>query len=195
MKMRLSPLILLLPLLAVTTTRASDDQAETRLKAAVDEVVGIAKSAKDRTSLINEEKAPLEKILNFQIMTRRAVGPGWRQFTPEQQSEAVKLFTSLIMRTYTAKFTPGVTPTVVFKSTASPQPGREEITTTSDYKGSNYDVIYRMEQNNGQWEITDVVIEGVSLVANYRSQFDGQFKQGGVNAVLLSLRKAVSESK
>jgi phospholipid transport system substrate-binding protein len=194
MKMRLFPLVLILPILAAVA-QASDDAAETRLKAAVDEVVGIAKKAKDRTSLINDEKAPLTKILNFQIMTRRAIGPGWRQFTPAQQTEAVKLFTNLILRTYTAKFTPGVTPSVIFKSTATPEPGREEITTVSDYKGSNYDVIYRMEQNQGQWEITDVVIEGVSLVANYRAQFDGQFKQGGVDAVLKALQKSVVESK
>ena len=194
MKLPLFPsllLFLLLPFIA----KAADDAAETRLKAAVDEVVGIAKKAKDRTALINDEKAPLTKILNFQIMTRRAIGPGWRQFTPVQQAEAVKLFTNLILRTYTAKFTPGVTPSVIFKSTATPEPGREEITTVSDYKGSNYDVIYRMEQNQGQWEITDVVIEGVSLVANYRAQFDGQFKQGGVDAVLKALQKSVAESK
>ena len=84
---------------------------------------------------------------------------------------------------------------MIFKSTATPEPGREEITTVSDYKGSNYDVIYRMEQNQGNWEITDVVIEGVSLVANYRAQFDGQFKQGGVDAVLKALQKSVAETK
>jgi phospholipid transport system substrate-binding protein len=194
MKSRILPSLLFL-LLVPCLAQAADDAAETRLKAAVNEVIGIAKSATDRTSLINEEKAPLAKILNFQIMTRRAIGPGWRQFTPAQQEEAVTLFTTLILRTYTAKFTPGVTPSVLFKNTASPEPGREEITTTSEYKGSNYDVIYRMEQNQGEWEITDVVIEGVSLVANYRAQFDGQFKQGGVAAVLKSLHKAVTESK
>ena len=194
MRTRLFLQALLFPLMAAAVL-AADNEAETRLKASVDEVTVIAKNAKDRASLINQEKPALAKILNFQIMTRRAIGPGWRQFTPGQQAEAVKLFTDLILRTYTAKFTPGVAPSVVFKSTTSPEPGRQEITTTSEYKGSKYDVVYRMEQPQGPWEITDVVIEGVSMVANYRAQFDSQFKQGGVDAVLKALQKAVAESK
>jgi phospholipid transport system substrate-binding protein len=51
-----------------------------------------------------------------------------------------------------------------------------------------------MEDKEG-WLITDVMIEGVSLVANYRSQFDSEFKQGGVNAVLQALQRSVTESK
>jgi phospholipid transport system substrate-binding protein len=191
--MRLFPRILLFPLLA-TIALASNDGAENRLKESVNEVVSIAKSAKDRASLITAVQPPLEKILNFQIMTRRSVGPGWRQFTPDQQAEAIKLFTTLILRTYTAKFTPGESPAVVFKTSTSPEPGREEITTSAEYKGSTYDVVYRME-NQGGWEITDVVIEGVSLVGNYRAQFDGEFKQGGANAVLKALRRTVADTK
>ena len=136
----------------------------------------------------------LEKILDFQIMTRRAVGPGWREFTPQQQKEATSLFTTLILRTYTAKFTPGEYPDVIYKTSSSPAPGRVEIPTTAQYKGSRYDVLYRLEDKGG-WLITDVVIEGVSLVANYRSQFDSEFKQGGVNAVLQALQRSVTESK
>ncbi|MCX7319185.1 MAG: ABC transporter substrate-binding protein, partial [Hyphomicrobiales bacterium] len=100
----------------------------------------------------------------------------------------------LILRTYTAKFTPGEYPDVIYKTSSSPAPGRVEIPTTAEYKGSRYDVIYRMEDKGG-WLITDVVIEGVSLVANYRSQFDAQFKQGGVDAVLNALHRSVDESK
>ena len=128
-------------------------------------------------------------------MTRRSIGPGWKQLTPDQQQEAVRLFTTLILRTYTAKFTPGESPSVEFKGAASPCPERTEISTTSLYKGSRYEVIYRMEDQSGNWTITDVVIEGVSLVANYRSQFDETFQQGGPAAVIKALDRSVAESK
>jgi phospholipid transport system substrate-binding protein len=59
------------------------------------------------------------------------------------------------------------------------------------YKGSKYNVIYRLEEIDG-WRITDVVIEGVSMVGNYRTQFDAEFKQGGADAVLDALKKSVS---
>ena len=193
MKIRLVCLTLLFPLL-VGVSLASNEGAETRLKSSVNQVVTTAKQAKDRAVLIAKVKPVLENILDFQIMTRRAVGPGWREFNPAQQKEAIGLFTTLILRTYTAKFTPGEYPDVIYKTSSSPAPGRVEIPTTAEYKGSRYDVIYRMEDKGG-WLITDVVIEGVSLVANYRSQFDAQFKQGGVDAVLNALHRSVDESK
>jgi phospholipid transport system substrate-binding protein len=180
---------------------ASTDAAESRLKASVDQVVKVTKSSGDREALISGVKPVLENILSFETMTRRAVGPGWKQFTPAQQKEAVRLFTILILRTYTAKFTPGEYPSVIYKTPSTPSPGRVEIPTTSLYKGSRYEVIYRLEdQANGQggaesWLITDVVIEGVSMVGSYRSQFDSEFKQGGAPAVLSALQRSVSEAK
>ena len=192
-----SLLLLILPFLLIQgTVRASTEEAENRLKASVDKVVAVAKSAPDRKALIVGVKPVLENILSFDAMTRRAVGPGWRQFTPEQQKEAIRLFTTLILRTYTAKFTPGELPGVEYKTASSPAPNRVEIPTTSLYKGSRYDVIYRLEETDGApWRITDVVIEGVSMVANYRTQFDSQFKQGGADAVIAALNRSVAESK
>lgn len=192
-----SLLLLILPFLLIQgTVRASTEEAENRLKASVDKVVAVAKSAPDRKALIAGVKPVLENILSFDAMTRRAVGPGWRQFSPEQQKEAIRLFTTLILRTYTAKFTPGELPGVEYKTASSPAPNRVEIPTTSLYKGSRYDVIYRLEETDGApWRITDVVIEGVSMVANYRTQFDSQFKQGGADAVIAALNRSVAESK
>ncbi len=192
-----SLLLLILPFLLIQgTLLASTEEAEKRLKASVDKVVAVAKSAPDRKALIAGVKPVLENILSFDAMTRRAIGPGWRQFTPEQQKEAIRLFTTLILRTYTAKFTPGELPGVEYKTASSPAPNRVEIPTTSLYKGSRYDVIYRLEETDGApWRITDVVIEGVSMVANYRTQFDSQFKQGGADAVIAALNRSVAESK
>lgn len=174
---------------------ASNEAAENRLKASVDQVVTIAQNSKNRDALIGAVKPVLEKILNFEVMTRRSIGPGWKQLSPDQQQQAVKLFTTLMLRTYTAKFTPGELPAVEYKPSGSTAPGRVEIPTTSLYKGSRYDVIYRMEDQNGTWSITDVVIEGVSLVANYRTQFDSEFKHGGADGVLKALQRSVAESK
>ena len=194
MKFPLALLTCIFPLMT-GLAHASNEAAENRLKASVDQVVTIAKNSQTRDALISQVKPVLEKILNFEVMTRRSIGPGWKQFTPGQQQEATKLFTTLMLRTYTAKFTPGELPAVEYKASSSTAPGRVEITTTSLYKGSRYDVIYRMEDQNGSWTITDVVIEGVSLVANYRTQFDSEFKKGGPEAVLKALRHAVDESK
>jgi len=129
----------------------------------------------------------------FESMTRRAVGPGWRQFTPAQQAEATKLFTKLIIRSYSEKFTPGQQPDIKYLKATSPGAGKVEIPTSTVYKGSRYTITYRLE-NRGKWLVTDILAEGVSFVANYRAQFDELVKKGGAVAVLDSLKQSVSRT-
>ncbi len=133
----------------------------------------------------------LVRRICFESMTRRAIGPGWKQFTPAQQTEATKLFTKLIIRSYSNKFTPGQKTEVTYLKGTSPAPGKMEIPTTMLYKGSRYSIVYRME-DRGKWLVTDILAEGVSLVANYRAQFDDLYKKGGASAVLASLQDSVA---
>lgn len=187
--------LLLIPIICLCgTASASTEDAEKRLQTAVGEVLAIADAAPDRTALQASLRPMLKKHLSFEAMTRRAVGPGWRQFTPAQQEESVRLFTTLIIRTYSSKFTPGEHPEIVFKAAASPAPGRVEVPTTILYQGGRYSVTYRLEEAES-WRITDVVIEGVSLVANYRTQFDAEFKKGGAGAVVGALSQSVENPK
>ena len=173
---------------------SANTEAESFLKKSVAEVVSIAKSAPDSAALAVKVRPLLLNIINFDAMTRRAVGPGWRQFSNDQQKEATALFSTLVIRTYSSKFTPGELPEVIFKPATSPAPGRIEVPTSTLYKGSRYEVIYRQEEAEG-WRITDVLIEGVSMVANYRSQFDAEFKAGGANSVINALKTSVASSK
>jgi len=176
------------------TLLASVNDAEKRLRSAIDEVLVIANSASSGDGLIKNLRPVLKRYLSFDAMTRRAIGPGWRQFSDEQQDKAIELFTTLIIRTYSNKLTPGAQPHIKFKPAAEPATGRVDIPTMLTYEGSDYEVTYRMERSE-DWRITDVVIEGVSLVANYRAQLDAQFKKGGSEAVINSLTQSVDHPK
>ena len=137
------------------TALASTADAEQRLKTAVNEVLAVADHASNSTALATSLRPILEKYLSFDAMTRRAIGPGWRQFPPDQQKKAIGLFTTLIIRTYSSKFTPGEHAVINFKAGTSPAPGRVEVPTTLLYEGSHYEVVYRLEEAEG-WKITDV---------------------------------------
>ena len=186
-------LFILLTSLALIPGRvsASTIEAEKCLKKAVNEVAQIADHSANSGALAVSVRPVLVNIISFDLMTRRAVGPGWREFTEAQKKEATDLFTTLIIRTYASKFTPGEFPEITYKTAISPVPGRVEIPTSILYKGSHYEVIYRQEESVA-WRITDVVIEGVSMIASYRTQFDAQFKQGGAPAVISALKKSVA---
>ncbi len=190
--MNLRFLILLGMLFALqNNTSATTADAEKRLERAIDDVLAVANHSTGGAALADNLRPVLEKHLSFSAMTRRAVGPGWRQFSKTQQDESTLLFTTLIIRTYSNKLTPGEQPVIKFKPALAPEPGRVDVPTTLLYQGSDYSVTYRMEEAEG-WRVTDVVIEGVSLIANYRTQLDAQFKKGGAQAVISSLNQSVN---
>jgi phospholipid transport system substrate-binding protein len=181
-------------LLAVAgTSAASTGDAENALRKAVDEVLAVTQKSKGGRAMADQLQPILVRHVSFESMTRRAVGPGWRQFTPEQQAEATKLFTKLIIRSYSEKFTPGQQPDIKYLKASSPGAGKVEIPTSTLYKGSRYTITYRLE-NRGKWLVTDILAEGVSFVANYRAQFDELVKKGGAVAVLDSLKQSVSRT-
>lgn len=190
-----TPLLLatLLSAFALSPLQASTAAAENFLKKSVDGVVAIAKASPDSATLEKKITPLLLNVISFDAMTRRAVGPGWRQFSDSERDETTRLFTKLIIRTYSNRFTPGELPEIDYKSATSPEPGRVEVSTTTTYKGSKYAVVYRLESKDGApWRITDIVIEGVSMIANYRTQLDTQFKSGGAAAVISSLQKSLA---
>ena len=191
--MKLALLTLVLASALAVVTRASNEDAETTLRAAVDQVLTVAQKAKSGSSMADQITPVLLRYVCFESMTRRAVGPGWRQFTPDQKAEATKLFTKLIIRSYSEKFTPGEQPDTKYLKSSSPGAGKVEIPTITVYKGSRYNVTYRME-DRGKWMVTDILAEGVSLVANYRAQFDALVKNGGAGAVIASLKQSVERT-
>lgn len=170
---------------------SSVDEAQRVLRQGIDEVVELANKASDMEGLIKRLTPVLEEHISFAVMTRRAVGPGWRQFSADQQTQAVDLFTTLVIRSYSNSFTIGEKPVITYQAATEVSPGRVDVSSTTGYQGTRYKVIYRLEASE-KWRATDVVIEGVSMVANYRSQLDPVFKKGGAAAVINSLAKSVT---
>jgi phospholipid transport system substrate-binding protein len=158
------------------------------LRVAVEDVLAIAYDGSASAQPLSERVRPtLEQTFNFESITRRAIGPGWRQFSPEQQKRAVSLFTTVVIRNYADRFEIGARPGITYKTPVSLSPGKTEIPTTIDYEGKKYAVAYRLEQAAGGWRIYDVIIEGVSMIASYRSQLDAVNQRGGADAVLKAL--------
>ena len=164
------------------------------LRGAVNEVLSMAYDGKTAEQPLAVRVRPvLEKYFNFESITRRAVGPGWRQFTPAQQQRTIALFTDLVIRTYADRFEVGDQPGITYAAPVELAATRRELPTTIDYAGKKYAVSYRMELVAGKWRIYDVIIEGVSMIANYRDQFDSLFQQGGADAIIRALDEKLSK--
>ncbi|MET0263482.1 MAG: ABC transporter substrate-binding protein [Rariglobus sp.] len=181
-------------LLSVARADTATDDPVVMLRAGVDEGLAIAYDTQSTTPLADRIRPSLEKYFTFEGITRRAVGPGWRQFSAEEKTKATQLFSDLVIRTYANKFEPGPRPVISFGKTIIPdstRPNLRELPTTITYEGKAYSVSYRVEQVNGTWKVYDMNIEGVSMIANWRAQLDPIFQKGGVKAVISALEKNI----
>ena len=166
-----------------------------QLHSEVDQVLAIAYSGQSNQTVADRARPLLEKDFAFELVTRQAIGPGWRQFTPSEQQKVTDLFTRLVIRIYAARVVGTQHPTITYGKTATLAPDRCEIPTRVSAPNGDrpYSVVYRMINLSGTWRIYDVLIEGVSFVANYRAQFDELVRRGGAATVIKTLEAKLAE--
>ena len=154
------------------------------LRQGLDEILRVATAQKtaDPVILSKALRPTLEKFFNFEGLTKRAIGLGWRELSPEQQKKAVNLFSEIVIRSYTGKFDPNSKLEMQFNTPMALSDGKKEVPAVARDQGNAVAVAYRVEHASKGWIIYDVVIEGVSLAANYRAQFEEiRQKSGGSN--------------
>jgi phospholipid transport system substrate-binding protein len=130
--------------------------------------------------------------VNFQRMTASAVGPGWRQATPEQQKRLQDEFKTLLVRTYS-----GALAQVTSDQQISMKPFRaaaddKEVVVRSEVKGRGdpIQLDYRLEKTPGEgagWKIFNLNVLGVWLVETYRSQFASEINAKGIDGLIATL--------
>lgn len=171
------------------------EAATQSLRSGVDEVLDTIYRTEDHANLVANLRPILEKHFVFETTTRLAVGPGWRKFTPEQRTRTTKLFTDLVINTYTRRMTGDARPAIDYLPGTELGKGKVELPSTITYQGSNYSVIYRLTEDThtNTWRIYDVIIEGVSMVANYRGQFSALYNRGGADEIIKSLESKADE--
>jgi len=167
----------LLVMLAIHPSHAAAGQAADQVKQTVDRVLGIlndpslkgeAKKAERREKL----REVIYARFDFPDMAKRSLGAQWQKRSPAEQKEFTKAFTDLLEGAYVDKFESYNGEKVRFVNDRQDQDYAEVSTKVVDKKGQEYSVDYRLHQVNGDWKVSDVVIENVSLVNNYRSQFN-----------------------
>lgn len=168
---------------------ASADDPTTMLRSAVDEVLSIAYSGHGTENLAARLRPALEKYFAFDLVTRQAMGPGWRQFSAAEQKRVTQLFGELIIRTYSGRVVGTQRPKISYGAPIELAPDRREIPSRASTSSSNEPIAitYRLIRLPGGWRIYDVLIEGISFVANYRAQFEEIIQKGGAAAVIRTL--------
>jgi phospholipid transport system substrate-binding protein len=134
-----------------------------------------------------------EKVLphvDFEEATRLAVGRGWKEATPEQKKKLVTEFRNMLVRTYSNAISAYEGQTMKVMPVRM-KPGDTETTVHNQFvrPGNPKPVLidYSMRKTEKGWKIYDIVVEGVSLVLTYRSEFDAVAKQEGIDGLIKRL--------
>ena len=138
--------------------------------------------------------------VNFEVITRSAVGPKWREATPEQRSKLQAEFKTLLVRVYAGALSQLKDQTVEVTKTL-PVAGGSQVVVQTEVRGKGEPIKldYRLDKaaDAPAWKIIDVNVGGLWLVQNYRSQFAQELTKGGVDGLIAALverNKAAAKS-
>lgn len=193
---------LLVVFVLVTTTllavqaRAADEAADVFIKHLSSEMLNSIKT--DQASqggnvpaIIALVDAKLMPSMNFKRMTSSAMGPTWRQMTPEQQKRLQEEFKILLVRSYAGALSQIGGATIAVKPLrAAPQDKELVVRTEVKGRGEPIQLDYRLEKIPGEaggWKIYNLNIMGVWLVETYRSQFGQEISVRGVDGLIAAL--------
>src|SRR5689334_6743285 len=184
-------------LLAVSmSVLAQDVPPDQLVKTVTLEVVDLIKGDKEiqagnRTKLIQLIDAKVLPHFNFNAMTALAMGQSWNKASPEQKKRLSEEFRTLLVRTYASAlaayseqrfdFRPlraKATDTDVTVQVRVLQPGAQPVP-----------IDYSMEKTAAGWKVYDVMVGGVSLVANYRTEFNNAVRESGIDGLIQNLSK------
>ncbi len=173
---------------------AADEAADAFIKRVSSDILDAIKSDKSiKNGDVNKIVALVDQRVmphvNFLRMTASAVGPAWRQATPEQQKRLQEEFKILLVRTYSGALGQVSDQTITVKPLRAAADDKEVIVKTEVRgKGDPIQLDYRVEKTaDGSWKVYNMNVLGVWLVENYKTQFAQEINTKGMDGLIASL--------
>jgi phospholipid transport system substrate-binding protein len=179
--------------LIVHPIKSSAGEPTDQLRQTIDGLIGVLKNPEIKSEgKSKERREKLRQIVyprfDFTEMAKRALGSHWQRRTPEEQAEFVKLFTALLEDAYLDTIESYKGEKVQYLNERIDQNFAQVDTKISDAQGQEYSINYRLH-NVGEWKVYDVVVENISLVNNYRSQFNRILGKSSYEQLIAAMRE------
>lgn len=177
---------------------AAAGPATDQTRMTVDKVLSILKNPslqsnpKQRRDLLRETIYPR---FDFTEMAKRSLGSHWSRRSPEEQREFVKAFTELLETSYLDKIESFNGDKVTYTREQQEQGDVEVFTKVVSKKNEEFSINYKLHSAGGEWKVYDVVVEDISLVNNYRSQFNRILANASFDELLRKLQQKTPEFK
>lgn len=167
-----------------------------QIKGTVDRAVSVLKDPRLKPAAkLNERRDQLKQILfarfDFTEMAKRALGSNWRRRTPQEQDEFVRLFTDILERAYAEIIESYTDEKIVYLNERIDGGYADVGSKILTARGEEYSINYKAHLVSSEWKVYDVVAENISLVNNYRSQFNRVISNSSYEELLRRLRDKV----
>jgi phospholipid transport system substrate-binding protein len=126
-------------------------------------------------------------------LSRRSLGRNWNKLNPEQQKEFISLFRQILENAYIDRILAYTNEKIEFLKEVKAGADRAEVRTQVITSTGQVPIYYRVIRKDGNWRVYDVIIENVSLVQNYRSQFRSILARGSTEELLETVRKRAKQ--
>lgn len=165
-----------------------------QVRGTVDRVLTILQDPNLKTkNKLNERRELLRSVISarfdFAEMARRSLGAEWRRLVPAQQQQFVALFTDLLRDAYVADIESYKGQKVSYTREAQEEQFAVVQTILRSPEGNEYAIEYRLHLVEKEWKVYDVVIENVSIVNNYRSQFARVINKSSFEGLIRALKE------
>ena len=178
------------PVLAGEPTEQIKQTTDKILSVVKDPALKSPSKAQERRRLIRES---VDERFDWEEMARRSLGKYWAQRSADEKKEFVALFSDLVERTYMGKVEDYSGEKVQYEGDTIDGDYAVVKVTIITQKNRNISVDYRLQKEGNKWLVYDVSIEGVSLVNNYRSQFNSIILQSSYQDLIKRLRAKVTQ--
>ncbi len=176
MKRQITAMTLMVTLLIMMPFQAYAASAKETVETSVNKILKTLSDptfkTKSRDAKITEIGNIIGKVFDFTELSKRTLGREWKKMKPEQQKEFSELFSKLLEGVFADRLLAYTDEKIEFDKEIELKKGRAEVQSNivlSD--GKKVPIFYRLTNKSGEWKAYDLIIEGVSLVKNYRSQF------------------------
>ncbi len=168
----------------------------TTVEATVNRVLDVLRDPKMKGPSAKSAKAEKLRVIYKDMFdemefSRRTLQRNWNKFTPDQRKEFVNLFEQVLEKAYLDKILEYSNEKIVFHKETMASDDKAEIQSKIVTSSKEIPIYYRMILKNGKWKVYDVVVENVSLVQNYRTQFSDILASGTPEKLLETLRQKV----
>ncbi len=179
------------PLLAGSPLQRVQDHVEKALVVLRDPALGDGNSVQEKKKRI---WAIVESIFDFSELSKRALGRRWLQFDKRQQEEFTDLFSRLLGDVYMDRILDYQNERVVFDKELAKSEKKAVVKSRIVSRSREIAMDYRMIIRGGEWRVYDVLVEGVSLVRNYKSQFKEILREKSPEELLQIIREKVNKA-